>query len=82
MEALKNKYVKETAESFKKKIKTKQPRNFWVDKVTETKGELYLTQTMYLTRNQQIQHSQRKKISVGRKEHSVAQKYFLQVLGV
>ena len=39
MEPLKTKYAKETTEAFKKMIKTKQPKKFWVDKGTELKGE-------------------------------------------
>ena len=39
VEPLKTKYAKETTEAFKKMIKTKQPKNVWVDKGTEFKGE-------------------------------------------
>ena len=39
VEPLKTKYAKETTKAFKKMIKTKQPKKFWVDKGTEFKGE-------------------------------------------
>ena len=39
VEPLKTKYAKETTETFKKMMKTKQPKKVWVDKGTEFKGE-------------------------------------------
>ena len=39
VEPLKTKYAIETAEAFKKIIKTKEPINVWVDKGTEFKEE-------------------------------------------
>ena len=76
VEPLKTKYAKETTEAFKKMIKTKQPKRVWVEKGTEFKGEFekLCTKRKIIKYNT---HSE-KKISVCRKKHSIAEKYYLQ----
>ena len=80
VEPLKTKYAKETTEAFKKMIKTKQPKKVWVDKGTEFKGEF----EKLCTKREIIKYNthSEKKISVCRKKHSIAEKYYLQILGV
>ena len=80
VEPLKTKYAKETSEAFKKMIKTKQPKKVWVDKGTEFKGEF----EKLCTKRQIIKYNthSEKQISVCRKKQSIAEKYYLQILGV
>ena len=79
VEPLKTKYAKETTEAFKKMIKTKQPKKVWVDKGTEFKGEF---EKLCTKREIMKYNTHSEKISVCRKKHSIAQKYYLQVLAV
>ena len=67
-------------QSFQKMIKTKQPKKIWVDKGTELKGEF----EKLCTKREIIKYNthSEKKYSVCRKKHSIAEKYYLQVLGV
>ena len=79
VEPLKTKHAKETTEAFKKMIKTKQPTKVWVDKGTEFKGEF----EKLCTKQEIIKHNTHsEEMSVCRKKHSIAEKFYLQVLGV
>ena len=60
-------------------IKTKQPKKVWVDKGTEFKGEF---EKLCAKRENIKTILALKKISVCRKKHTIAEKYYLQVLGV
>ena len=80
VEPLKTKYAKERTEAFEKFIKTKQPKKVWVDKGTEFKGEFkkLCTKREIIKSNT---HSEEKS-AFAEKKHSIAEKYYLQVLGV
>ena len=79
VEPLKTKYAKEAAEAFKKTIKTNNQKKFGLTKAPSLKDS---SKNYVLNEKSSNTILTVKKISVCRKKHSIAEKYYLQLLGV